>query len=126
MPLLEAMACGRPVITTAAGPAVEFCPPEASYFVSAKEERVTDPAPPFGEFTSEWTWLEPNAAELAAALRAVYEDRGEAARRGQIAAQRIIQTHSWPSIAKFYFDRIARLTSSSSSAAMAEVVQAAL
>jgi glycosyltransferase involved in cell wall biosynthesis len=110
MPLVEAMACGKPVITTAAGPALEFCSSESAYLISARETAVPDEPPPFGEFTSEWTWFEPDLVELAAALRAVYENRGEAARKGTLAATRIARTHAWPEVMKLYFDRIARLT----------------
>lgn len=36
MPILEAMACGRPVIIPDAGPAPEFCPPEAGWYVASR------------------------------------------------------------------------------------------
>lgn len=110
MPLIEAMACGKPVITTAAGPAPEFCSPESSYLLSATETAVPDQPPPFGEFSSEWSWFEPNLVELAAALRAVYENREEAARKGQLAAARIVKSHAWPNVTRLYLDRIACLT----------------
>ena len=51
---------------------------------------MPDPPPPFGEFTSERTWFEPDLVEPAA-LRAIYENREEAARRGNIAAEPIAQ-----------------------------------
>jgi glycosyltransferase involved in cell wall biosynthesis len=110
MPLIEAMACGRPVITTAAGPALEFCSAGNSYLISATAVDVPDEPPPLGEFSSEWTWFEPDLVELAAALRAVYENREEAARKGSSAAEQIVRTHAWPNIMKLYRDRIAFLT----------------
>jgi len=110
MPLVEAMACGRPVVTTAAGPAPEFCPPGTSYLIPAKETPVDDPPPPFGEFSREWTWFEPDLVELAAALRAIYEGREEANRRGALAGKLILQTHTWPRILRLYANRIAHVT----------------
>jgi glycosyltransferase involved in cell wall biosynthesis len=110
MPLVEAMACGKPVITTAAGPALEFCPPEASYLIRATETRVPDIPPSFGEFSSDWTWFEPDLCELAACLRAIYENRDEAARRGAVAGQRVAKTHAWPNVLPKYLERVACLT----------------
>jgi glycosyltransferase involved in cell wall biosynthesis len=110
MPLLEAMACGRPVVTTAAGPALEFCPAEGCYLLPAVEVPVTEPPPPLGEFSGPWTWFEPDLLVLAETLRAIYERREEAARRGRLAAERVAQTHGWPRAARGYLARIAALT----------------
>ena len=55
---------------------------------------------------------------LAAALRAVYENREEAARRGALAASRILETHSWQGIIPPYLSRIAELTDLSAEAAV--------
>ena len=110
MPLVEAMACSTPVITTNAGPAPEFCPAGASYLIPVKETPVADPPPPFGAFSREWTWFEPDLVELGNALREIYENRGEATRRGALAGQLILQTHAWPRIMPLYLDRITRLT----------------
>jgi hypothetical protein len=49
-------------------------------------------------------------AELGNALREIYENQGEAARRGTLAGQLILQTHAWPRIMPLYLDRITRLT----------------
>jgi len=119
MPLIEAMACGKPVVTTAAGPALEFCPPDASYLVRAPETPVADPPPPFGEFSREWTWFEPDLVELAATLRAIYEDRDEAMRRGALAGGRVLKTHAWPYIMPLYAARIRRLIASAPEAEFA-------
>ena len=55
MPLVEAMACGKPVITTADGPAKDFCDESNSYLVSATADMVlvTDPPPPLGPIAGE-------------------------------------------------------------------------
>src|SRR5271165_3638996 len=106
------MSFWKPVVTTAAGPALEFCPPESSYLVRATETPVADPPPPFGEFSREWTWFEPDLVELAATLRAIYEDRDEANRRGALAGERVLRTHSWPRIMPLYVERIRRLMAS--------------
>jgi glycosyltransferase involved in cell wall biosynthesis len=119
MPLIEAMACGKPVVTTAAGPALEFCPPDASYLVPATETPVADPPPPFGEFSREWTWFEPDLVELAATLRAIYEDRDEAKRRGALAGERVLKTHAWRRIMPLYTARIRRLVASTPDAEFA-------
>jgi glycosyltransferase involved in cell wall biosynthesis len=111
MPLVEAMACGKPVLTTAAGPALEFCSTESAYLISATEVRVPDPPPPFGEFSSEWSWFEPDLVELTSALRSIYENRQEAEKRGVFAAGKIAQTHPWSHIMRIYLRRIAELTS---------------
>jgi glycosyltransferase involved in cell wall biosynthesis len=110
MPLVEAMACGKPVVTTAAGPALEFCSNETAWLIPATEVPVPDPPPPFGVFSSEWTWFEPDFVELAATLRTIYEHRDEASRRGTVAAQQIARTHTWPHITKMYLERITALT----------------
>jgi glycosyltransferase involved in cell wall biosynthesis len=110
LPLIEAMACGRPVITTAAGPALDFCFPESAYLIPATEVSVPDATSLLGELTSDWTWFEPSLVDLATTLRAIYEDREEAIRRGRLAAQRIAQTHTWSDITRLYLKRIAILT----------------
>ncbi len=110
MPLVEAMACGKPVVTTDAGPAPEFCSREASYLIRATETLVPDIPPPFGEFSGAWTWFEPDLAELASAMRSVYENRAEATERGATAAGQIAQTHAWANLLPKYVERIAQLT----------------
>lgn len=113
MPIMEAMACGKPVVTTAAGPALEFCRAEDSYFVRAKEVALADEPPPLGEMSREWTWFEPDLIELAETLRSVYENREEAAQRGQAAAEAVARKYCWPRITQDYLDRVMALTTTS-------------
>jgi glycosyltransferase involved in cell wall biosynthesis len=109
MPVLEAMACGKPVITTAAGPSQDFCTTATAYLIPAQEIRVPDTPPPFGELVGEFTWFEPDARELVRTLRRVYENREEAARRGTAAAEKVRADFRWSSITKMYRERIEAL-----------------
>ena len=116
MPIAEAMACGKPVVTTALGPAREFCPPEIGYLIPAQVVPVPDEPPPLGELTGELTWFEPDIGELARTLRHVYENREEAARRGAAGAHAIRATHSWKRVNQMYLERIRRLVSAAQQA----------
>jgi len=109
MPALEAMACAKPVITTAAGPSQDFCTAATAYLVPATEIRVPDTPPPFGELVGDFTWFEPDASELARALRRVYEKREEAARRGAAAAEKVHASFRWSQITRLYRQRIEAL-----------------
>jgi glycosyltransferase involved in cell wall biosynthesis len=76
----------------------------------ATEIPVTEPPPPLGEFTGEWTWFEPDVNALAETLRSIYENRAEAAQKGQRAAELVLQTHSWARVTQLYLERVAQLT----------------
>jgi glycosyltransferase involved in cell wall biosynthesis len=106
MPLLEAMACGKPVIATREGPASEFCPPECSWLISAKTVAIPNGVGGIGELAAEPTWFEPDAEELARVMREVYENRGEAVSRGARAGEQIRPAFHWHRITGMYLDRI--------------------
>ena len=110
MPLVEAMACGKPVITTAEGPASEFCPADCSYFIPARTVPIPGGITGFGELAGEPTWFEPDAGELARLMRELYENQTEAAVRGARAAERIRPAYNWRRVTEIYLDRIAALT----------------
>jgi glycosyltransferase involved in cell wall biosynthesis len=107
MPLLEAMACGKPVITTAEGPAKEFCDESNSYLIPANADVVLDP-PPLGPIVGSFTWFEPAFLELAKTLRHVYENREEAATKGGAAAE-TTRHLTWQNAANQYAARIRHL-----------------
>jgi glycosyltransferase involved in cell wall biosynthesis len=109
MPLLEAMACGKPVIATREGPASEFCPPECSWLISAKTVPIPNGIGGLGELAAEPTWFEPDAEELARAMREVYENRREAMRRGARAGEQIRPAFHWHRITRMYLDRISEM-----------------
>jgi glycosyltransferase involved in cell wall biosynthesis len=105
MPLLEAMACAKPVITTAEGPAKDFCYESNSYLVPAKTELVTEPPPPLGPIAGPFTWFEPDFGRLLQTLRHVRENRQEATANGHAAAKSVRHL-TWENATKQYADRV--------------------
>ena len=104
MPVLEAMACGLPAITTGGGPTDEFCPEAAGWRIPAR--RVEFPDERLETIVTHgrpWV-LEPDHAGLVAHLRtaAVPAERRPRAQAAREAAQRF----SWDAIAARYQERI--------------------
>lgn len=110
MPLAEALACGKPVLTTSLGPAKEFCPPEASCFIPARLQPYFNPQNQFGPMSGTEAWFEPDADALAAAMRRIYEHPDEAARAGALAAPKVRSALNWERICRMQVERIRRLT----------------
>jgi glycosyltransferase involved in cell wall biosynthesis len=109
MPVLEAMACGLPVIVTAGGPTDEFCPPEAGWRINSR--RIEFPEDCVGEMvTAGRPWaLEPDRGHLVALLReAEGTERADRERRGA-AGRRAAERLSWNAVADLYSERIAAL-----------------
>jgi len=111
MPLLEAMACGKPVITTGEGPSKDFCDSANSYLVPATTEPVPDQPPPLGPIAGPFTWFKPDFPQLVSTLRHVYENRAEAAAKGRAAA-RSVRHLTWQNAANLYAVRIRELCDS--------------
>ncbi len=109
MPLLEAMACGKPVITTAEGPSKDFCNDANSYLIPATTEPVPDQPPPLGPMASPFAWFEPSLTQLVKTLRHVYKNRDEAAEKGRAAA--LSTRHlTWENATNRYAARIRHLS----------------
>jgi len=86
----EAMALGKPVISTAYSATLEFANESNSFPVPARLVEVGDDAPPY-PFRSRWA--DPNVADAAAQMARVYSDRVGAAAVGARASADIEALH---------------------------------
>ncbi|HET6508894.1 MAG TPA: glycosyltransferase [Baekduia sp.] len=107
MPVLEAMACGRPAIVTAGGPTDEFCPEEAGWRIPSRRALIPGREISGMPLAGDGWMLEPDRDALVALLRAA-ADAGpdERARRGA-AARAAAERHGWDAVAAAYARRIA-------------------
>ncbi|HLA35700.1 MAG TPA: glycosyltransferase family 4 protein [Rhodocyclaceae bacterium] len=95
LPIMEAMACGTPVITTRYSAMTDYANDENSYLLDVKRmSPVFDPLffPRAGESGE---WAEIDVAQLAEYMLFVYKNRGEAARKGERAAADMAAQWTW-------------------------------
>ncbi len=104
LPVLEAMACGIPVIATAGGPADDFCPPGLFFPIpSVRREFV----PPDLRLAGGAGWvLEPEEGALVSLLKEVYGDRTQAIAKAIAVSQHIRARYSWEQIFKLVSTRL--------------------
>ncbi|MDE3179239.1 MAG: glycosyltransferase, partial [Acidobacteriota bacterium] len=106
LPLAEALACGTPVITTGLGPAREFCPPEASWFVPARVVHFETFQSTLGPSTEPLTWFEPDVRDLARIMRHVYERRLQNSTTTMQAPQKIRESLRWDRVTRIMLGRV--------------------
>ena len=95
LPVLEAMACGVPVIVTAGGACDDFCDEDNAYLVPAQQQRVL-----YHEATVGQAWyLEPDIDELMRQMRTVFENAEEARVKGENAAVDVATEFTWDAAA---------------------------
>jgi len=106
LPVAEAMACGLPVITTGAGPVLEFSDDGTAYLIPARPVFLKDPVGGLPELVGRPWVFQPDLDALAHLLRWVYEHPEEARRRGEAAARRIREAFPWDHAARAVIGRL--------------------
>ncbi len=107
LPILEAMACGLPVIVTDYGPTRDYCAEEMSYFVPSREVDIS-PAVWGNAFKTVHPprWAEPDKDALRQQMRRVFTERDEARNKGLKASQHILSHYTWAHTAKTMVERM--------------------
>ncbi len=108
LPVLEAMACGVPVIATEGGSTDDFCPPGEIFLIPSERREF---APKDIRLAGGAGWvLEPDANALKTLLREAFEKRMEARQRALEVSVRIRCEYDWKNVAALVMERIEKIS----------------
>jgi glycosyltransferase involved in cell wall biosynthesis len=101
MKILDALACGLPVITPTFGGPADFCTPETSFPVAFRLEAMTDCFDSRSlRIHNGPLWCEPDRDDLARRLRFVAGHPAVAAAVGEAARSAVVDRFSWDAVAQ--------------------------
>ncbi|MFZ2448626.1 MAG: glycosyltransferase [Syntrophobacteraceae bacterium] len=108
LPVLEAMACGVPVITTAGGSTDDFCPPDHVFPVPSTRREFN---PKDIKLAGGAGWvLEPDINVLMAHMREVFERNEAAKERALLVSEHVRAHYGWGNVTQKLIARIRPLT----------------
>ena len=106
--MLEALACGLPVIATAGGAADAFLDDDVAYRIPA-QRRPLSGVMRGEELAGEGWWLEPDVDALAATMRHVVANPAEARAKAMRGAERARREWTWDRAAAIAAERLRSL-----------------
>ncbi len=107
MPILEAMACGKPVIATNWSAQTEFLHSDNAYLLEV--EKLID-AQAKCPYYKGFQWANPSEEHLIYLLRYVYEHQEEAEKKGLLAADEVRKLWTWEETGKKIKNRIGAIS----------------
>ena len=108
LPVLEAMACGLPVVVTGGGSTDDFADDTHAYRIPATRRSVGEKVGEMKLVYAGWL-LEPSAPELATRLRWIAANRAEAAAKGRAAGEYVRREWTWERSARVASQRLQNL-----------------
>ena len=108
LPVLEAMACGLPVVVTGGGATDDFADDAHAYRLPAERRSIGGEVSGMKLVHTGWL-LEPSAAALAERLRWIVGNRAAAAAKGRAAGEMVRRDWTWERAARVAAQRLQNL-----------------